>query len=313
MSEKEGLFQRDNDFSQLVKKAKRKSIIRNLILSIIVSILFFGGLLWLGTYQMYKKAEETQTYDNMWLFVKGANVESNGSLFTNTPFSTTVTTARYKKIDGVPVPWGEHIKVFSILGTSREIQASTISSSGNIEKERIPLYFEGERVTEFYYPTGKYPYLPDERVLLDEIADHQVVEMAFSFDRDYTINEVRERFSGQLAWYWVDTASASEKENAVQPITGEDAYGFISRIEEMNEDAAERFIHQVEWLQKDGDSKEEAHRLYDILTDAGKKELAPENLKITGAVVTGTPEELKRFNEDPMIRAAVLGATANKY
>ncbi|TWT26014.1 anti sigma factor C-terminal domain-containing protein [Planomicrobium sp. CPCC 101110] len=313
MSEKGGLFQVDNDFSQLVKKARRKSLLRNIFATICVSILFFGGLIWVGTYQMYKKAEETQIYDNMWQFVKGANIENNGSIFTNTPYSTTVTTARYKEIDGVPVPWGEHTKVHSILGTSHESLTSAISSSGNIEEERIPLYFQGERVVEFYSPIKNYSFLPDDRALLDEIADHQVVEMAFSFDQSYTIDEVRKQFSDQLAWYWVDTASGDEQGSAVQPISGEDAYGFISRIEEANEDSAKRFIQHIEWLQGEGDSKQEAHRLYDALTDAGKSVLTPDNMKIAGAVVTGTPEELRKFNDAPMVRTAVLGATADKY
>lgn len=313
MSEKDGLFQVDNDFSQLVKKARRKSLLRNIIATICVSILFFGGLIWIGTYQMYKKAEETQIYDNMWQFVKGANIENNGSIYTNTPYSTTVTTARYKEIDGVPVPWGEHVKVHSILGTSRELLTSAISSSGYAEEGRIPLYFQGERVVEFYSPNRNYSFLPDDRALLDKIADHQVVEMAFSFDQSYTIDEVRKQFTDQLAWYWVDTASGNERESDVHPINGEEAYGFISRIEETNEDSAKMFIQQIEWLQREGDSKEEAHRLYDALTDARKAELSPDTLKITGAVVTGTPEELKKFYDVPMVRTAVLGATANKY
>jgi homoserine trans-succinylase len=36
-------------------------------------------------------------------------------------------------------------------------------------------------------------------------------------------------------------------------------------------------------------------------------------IRLNGAVVTGTPVELKRFQELDFIRASVLGATIDKY
>lgn len=312
MNENNEFFQPDNEFSKLMKKARRKSLLRSILISISVTSLFFGGLFWFGTYRMDQQVTEAIANDGYWQFVKGANVESHGSMVSNTPFFKTVTTEQNKEIAGVVIPWGQHVKTFSVFGASPAVQASTISSS-NTKDGRNTLYFQGERVVEFYYPTVTYPSLPDDRNILDQIPEHLVMEMAFSFDQAYSINEVRKKFSEQLAWYWVDSASPSEKDNVKQPISGNDAYGFISRTEEMNEDAAKRFIQQVKWLQKKGEAQQEAHRLYDVLTDSGSTELSSENLKITGAVVTGTAEELKKFNEEPMIRAAVLGATANNY
>lgn len=313
MNENKEFFQPDQEFSKVVKNARRKSLFRSILISIGVTVLLIGGLLWFGTYRMDQQVAEANTYDGVWQFIKGANVESNGSMITNTPFSKTVTTEQNKQIAGVVIPWGQQVKTYSIFGTSSAVQASVLSSSQNKEDGRNTLYFQGERVVEFYSPLGTYPSLPDDRKILDEIPEHQVLEMAFSFDQPYNINEVRKKFSDQLAWYWVDTVAPSKKTEAKQPISGKDAYGFVSRIEEMNEDAAERFIQQVEWLQKDGEQYQEAKRLYDGLTDYGKTDLSPENLKITGVVVTGTAEELKKFNGGSMIRAAVLGATANSY
>lgn len=313
MSENHELFQTDKGFSKLVKKARRKSLLRNILISTSVSVLLFGALFWIGTFMMYRNAEATIEEDYMWQFIKGANVENNGSIYTNTPFSTTVKTERFKEIGGVPIPWGQHEKVFSIFGTSREVQAAMVTSSGSINDNRIPLFFQGERVVEFYYPTANYSVLPDDRGVLEEIPNHQVVEMAFSFDQDYTINEVREKFSDQLAWYWVDVETENRKESAQEPVSGEDAFGFSSRIEEMNEDSASMFIQHIKWLKNEKDSTGEAAHLHEALTENGKIEATPETLKITGAIVTGTAEELKEFTVEPMIRAAVLGATANRY
>ncbi|MED1470646.1 hypothetical protein [Bacillus salipaludis] len=37
------------------------------------------------------------------------------------------------------------------------------------------------------------------------------------------------------------------------------------------------------------------------------------NLRLNGAVVSGTPKELKRFEKLDFIRASVIGATIDKY
>jgi len=312
MSENNDLFPKDNDFSKLVKKARRKSLIKNIVISLIVSLLLFVGLFWLGTFMMYKKIDKEISYDYASQSIRGANVEKMGSLYNYTPFSASVTTETKKFLSGVPVPWENHEKVFSIFGSSRTVQSNFISGSGNIEDERIPIYFKGERVVEFYSPNGNYDFLPDDRPLLYEIDENKIVEMAFSFDVAYSIEELQETFSDQINWYWVDVSSSEREVVEEEAIFGNNAYGFHKHRDPV--ESADVFIHQLIWLQEEkGDFQEEANRLYDTMTDNGQIDLDIESLKISGVVVTGTSEELKKFSSVPMIQAAVLGATADKY
>lgn len=313
MSKKNELFSKDADFSKLVKKAKRKSLIRNGLISVIVSVILFIGLFWLGTFLMYKKMEQESNYDYAWQSIIGANIEYGGSLFNYTPFSATVTTEINKYLADTPVPWGNHEKVFTIFGPSRAIHSHSISGKGEIEDERIPLYFLGERVIEFYHPDGNYEFIPDDKSLLDEIDENKLVELAYSFDTAYTIAEVQEMFGDQLSWYWVDDATPLSQNGAEdQPIIGNNVYGFLHGEE--SEQRAEFFIRQIESLREEkGDFQQEANRLYDAITDNGQLEPEVQNLKIIGAVVTGAPEQLQQFNELPNIRAAVLGATTDRY
>lgn len=312
MSENNDLFPKDNDFSELVKKARRKSLIKNIVISLIVSLLLFAGLFWLGTFMMYKKIDEEISYDYARQSIRGANVESMGSLYNYTPFSASVTTETKKILSGVPVPWENHEKVFSIFGSSRMVQSNFISGSGNIEDERLPNYFKGERVVEFYSPNGNHDYLPDDRPLLDEIEENKVIEMAFSFDVAYSLEEVQEKFPGRINWYWVDGNSSEEEVVEEEAILGNNAYGFHEHRDPV--ESADGFIQQLVWLQEEkGDFQEEANRLYETITENGQTDLDTESLKISGVVVTGTPEELKKFSSVPMIQAAVLGATTDKY
>lgn len=312
MSENNDLFTRDNDFSKLVKKARRKSLIKNIIISFSVSLLLFAGLFWLGTFMMYKKMDKEISYDYAVQSIQGANVQNMGSVYNYTPFSASVTTETKKFVSGVPVPWENHEKVFSIFGSSRIIQSNFVSGTGDIGDERIPLYFKGERVVEFYLPNGNYGVVPDDRSVLDEIDKNKVIEMAFSFDAAYSIEEVRNRFSTQTNWYWVDTGSIDKPVGEMSPVLGNDAYGFLANRNPL--ESANGFIQQIKWLQEEqGDFQKEANRLYETMSNKGQAELTPDNLGIIGVVVSGTPEELKQFNDERMIRAAVLGVTADKY
>ncbi|RLQ90082.1 anti sigma factor C-terminal domain-containing protein [Planomicrobium sp. Y74] len=313
MKDKNDLFPGDGDFSKLVKKAQRKSLIRTILVSVIVSALLFAGLMWLGTFLMYKNMEDENNYDYATGSIRGANVEMGGSLFNYTPFSAHAITSSTKYVAGVPVPWETREKVFTIFGSSRPVQAPSYSGSGNIEDDRMVMYFQGERLVEFYSPELDYKFVPDERELLEEAGENQVVEMAFSFDAAYGVEEVEEIFLDQLNWYWVDVNGSADQGEEQQPVYGYEAYGFFQNRDAL--ESAEGFIQQMEWLRDEkGHFQEEAGRIYDVVGGASSsEEVQAEELEVSGVVVTGSPEELMAFSELPMIRAAVLGATTDKY
>ena len=197
------------------------------------------------------------------------------------------------------------------------------SSFGYSDAERIPMYYEGERVVEFFHPQVNYKQLFDDRTLLNVIDDNTVVEMAFSFDKRYSIEEVNEVFKDQLAWYWVDTFSKDQIENDNQfnknkdfrdaTIHGFQAYGFAyNRVAESH--SASNFISILEDVKEDGgDYQEDAKRIITNITNQGEIKLEPENLKIIGVIVTGKPSDLLKFSGLSMIRGATLGATTDLY
>lgn len=313
MNEENELFPGDGDFSKLVKKARRKSLIRNILVSVVVSSLLFAGLLWLGTFLMYKSMEKENDYDYAMESIRGANVEMGGSDYNYTPFSANILTSSTKYVAGVPMPWETREKAFSIFGLSRPVQLPSYSGSGSLDDDRMVIYFQGERLVEFYSPGFDYGYLPDERGLLPEIDNNKVVEMAFSFDAAYGIAEVEELFSEQLNWYWVDVSTAADKEEDQQPVYGYEAYGFFQNKDAL--ESAGMFIRQLDWLQNEkGNFQQEAERIYDVIAGDGSSEaMTVDDLTVSGVVVTGSPEELQAFADLPMVRAAVLGATTDKY
>lgn len=317
MSDKQDTFLEEKDFSKLVKKARRMSILRNTLISAIVCSVFLFVIYFLGSFMMNKKIERASDYETMWHQIAGANIDESTTLYEYSPFSASSTTFFIKNIHGVPMSWGSTKKVFTFWGTSKEVVTDLIAGHGYLDDERIPLYYRSERLTEFFHPNIRYEKRIDERPLLNEIADHKVVEYAFSFDKAYTLQEVENLFSDHIAWYWVDTFSESDikmKNKEAFPVTilGTEAIGF-QHIPSVEGDQSLNFTHTLEWLAENrGEYQDQTKKMIENITN-NKEKLTSSQLEIIGVVVTGTPKDLKKYNNLPAINAAVLGATADKY
>lgn len=316
MNEKESFFETDRNFSELVKKARRKSLFRNITISVVVCIVLFYGLYALGSFVMQKKIEKDSWIDGAWDYIEGANVEAVSTSYNYTPFSAVGTTQFTKQVGGVPIPWGSEEKEFTMFGTSKRGVSVTTWTTDTVDNQRLPFYFQGQRMIEFFHPGIDYDQLFDERPLLEEIDQNKLVEFAFSFDQPYSLQEVQDVFSDHLAWYWVDTFSRDElgtDEGDAVPITGDEAIGF-PHSDVPDADSSSIFMHQLEWLvENGGERRAGAERLYHNITGNDPSNFSPTDLKITGVVVTGSPDELKGYNDIPFIRTAILGATVDKY
>lgn len=304
-------FPKDFEFEKLVKKAKKRSMITMVLISLVISLIVITGLYFIGDRVMIMKMEKETDLDSTWNDIMGANIEEQGTIYNYSPTSATTKTKIVKNVGGVPIPWGEQEKVFTIFGTSRLITNNGASGSGSIEDERIPLYYQGERVVEFFHPQLNYKHIFDDRALLNNIDDNSVVEMAFSFNKGYSIEEVNQVFKEQLAWYWVDTFNKDVIKELNEfsrgyTILGFEAHGF--------QNTASNFISILEMVKEDGGNyQNDAEEIFNNITNQGKMKLEPQNLKIIGVVVTGQPSDLIKFSDKSMIRGATLGATTDKY
>jgi hypothetical protein len=323
MNKENEFFPKDFEFEKLVKKAKKRSMIKMVLISLVISLIVLTGLYFIGDTVMKIKMEKETSLDSTWNGVMGANIEERGGIFNYSLTSATAKTRLVKIVGGVPIPWGEQEKVFTIFGSSRLISNNGPSGLGYSDDERIPMYYEGERVVEFFHPQVNYKQIFDDRKLLNVIDDNTVVEMAFSFDDGYSIEEVNEVFKEQLAWYWVDTFSKDEIENdnnfnedenfRDSTIYGFEAYGF-SYNRNAETYSASNFISILERVKEDGgDYQEDAEKIINNITNQGEIKLEPQNLKIIGVIVTGKPSDLIKFSDESMIRGATLGATTDLY
>ncbi|MBM7702353.1 anti sigma factor C-terminal domain-containing protein [Metabacillus iocasae] len=324
MSNEHDFLPKDDEFENLIKQARRRSLIKMIAISLIVSLVVVFGLYYVGNFVMLKKMEKETSMDSAWNTIQGANVEEQGTSYNYSALSATAKTKVIKKVSGVPISWGEREKVFTVFGTSRVITTDGPGGSGHVYDERIVLYFEGERAIEFFHPSVTYKKIYDDRALLPDISDKDVVEMAFSFDKPYTIQEVEKIFKEDLVWMWVDTFSeerinehneinGNDVTNDIHTIIGDGAYGF-SYDKRSDAPVGQTFTMMLDMLKEDGGNyQDQAKEIYTTLTKGSVKPLEPNDLRITGVVVTGKPESLQTYNDLSMIRGATLGATTSQY
>ena len=321
MNNNEDFPNKNFDLRKTMSKAKRTSIIRTILISLSVSIVVFTAFFWIGNYVLNKKIEKELSLDAMWYSVYGANRELQGTTIDHSLLSATVKSKFVKNVGDVPIDWVPLEKEFSIIGSSNLITSEGVSGTGDVEDERIQMYFNGERSIEFFHPkvTSK---LVDDRELVNSLDEDKVLELALSFDKGYSLEEIENTFNKNLSWFWVDSYSQDrleefktfKKETGKDlPIIGDETVGFKYTGDASNQNGATLFIDYLNTLKEDGKYEEIASRIVDDLTDNSKKELTPEQLSIIGVVITGTPDQLEVYDDVPFVRAATLGVTTDRY
>lgn len=142
---------------------------------------------------------------------------------------------------------------------------------------------------------------------LNEIGDNKIVEMALSFNKEYTYEEVNSMLDSNLiTFYWVDSNSKEEKEHIIE--FSNPAFDVIG-IKSI--DGAGEFRADVDSRMEN--FKAAIKQLKEIDDTQYIENIDEDNIKIIGAVVVGSPEDLKKIQNNSMIKHAILGTVVDKY
>ncbi|MGF9977282.1 anti sigma factor C-terminal domain-containing protein [Viridibacillus arvi] len=312
--------------SKVVKKAKRKTILRNMGISlfVIVFLLITLSLSWL----FIIRGSQEKAMRDIELFSRITNpnielLESQNE--SNGVFEGILTFNRYKEIEGIPVDWSNHVVRYSLFGGMSRFKRTEIQIKD--KEDGLDRNYDREtkqRMMNFYHPDVSYSQIRNDLNTLNNFKDDTFIELGVSFNQKYTPDEVRELIPENitLKWYWVDTYSREDikslnthitKYKPTFPELATEIYGFSEDPTDSSM-SEKRFIDDVQsgLNYEDGKYFGEFNRIYNNLKGESAK-LAAENIEIIGAVVTGTPKELAELNDMDMIRATVLGVTVKPY
>ncbi|RXT07199.1 anti sigma factor C-terminal domain-containing protein [Ammoniphilus sp. CFH 90114] len=310
------------DVQHVFKQAKRKSVIRNILISTAASLLLIGGvfisnqtLLNNKGWKIYSEIEGLHKF-------AGANLHLTNAQFQYGLGQGTMRLTTYKFVEHRSVPWGEKIYEFEIMGDP-SLLIGGHSDLQYIEElttdyqvDRFSNAHNGEYEMQFYNPMIEYKKYINDLPQLDQLQENQYIEMALSLDRGYRLDEVKSMLPSQVnaVWFQVNdlTIEEAQKIEDPRPQTARSVYGFHayrdpeSRTSPNTEESFEKDLVDYMAYAKTH-YKSQAERLY----QSWKSQ--EDEGRIIGVVVTGSKEQFKSLVDKPYIKAAVLGATVDKY
>ncbi|KYG91784.1 hypothetical protein A0U40_02255 [[Bacillus] sp. KCTC 13219] len=311
--EEKSIFERDADFSSLVKTAKRKSLKKTILISIIVTVLIIvllWGVLVASIYFMNKRIDTQLNELSTELYVQGANIDINAVSYDNFLVATKTSSKLYKQVGPHIINWDSRDYFYTILGAKTALQTgNAVALNGS------PVYSHGQRTIAFHMPTE-----PTDKNDFDYIADlpgYYNIEVAVSFKEQLPLLDMWEQFpTAQWAWL-IDEGLYDEMEEAkkeleklpdnamfpmdISEVNDTRAYGFPilhhKTITNNPIESAEAYIAQLNY--RDGYP-------VDVVRGIIGKE-APKDWLIAGVVLTGKQEELLPYLQQNNVHTVRIG------
>ncbi|PFM65178.1 hypothetical protein COJ48_08085 [Bacillus cereus] len=324
----------DKQMKTLMKRAKRKQLFRNFVISIFASTLVIVGSFTLIVYLKQKNFNEMEKRVFAEQTVTGPNIKFYSHRKLNMGLmSDSIMYSSYKNISGQPVKWIDEIYEYDVWGymsrshngnTHLEEELSNIDEAETLQDYNIQTM---QREMRFYLPFMKYVNYAND---LNQIGDlkNKVAEVALSFDKAYTMDEIMRILPKgvQPVWFWVDTYNEKKRDEYVgltDPKTGAVlnaekstlVYGFTGSYAKKEEEMKMDFERHSKEFMGAMKTLAEDERHMDNAKDSYKeiKNTKPKDLPIYGVVVTEKIEDLQSLQGAPYIKAAVRGVTVEKY
>lgn len=312
---------------------------RNAVISVAAAILVMGAGVLTCMLLVGKSGNDALHFVEMDNKISGPNLY-RGSYKQDFGFlSGTLEYQTYKVVEGIPIAWNRDKYKYNTWGNFSRF-------SGDYSSIQLPdpqmqkagftysRYFNsntGQREMLFYLPEGNYGKYLNDLTLLDEIDKKKYVEMAISFDKNYSVEQITSMLPNGVhaAWYWVDTyydkerfksdklqgkiklPDGSTKIFEVGPEPSYAVHGFGQKPVGGNVTEKD-FLTYLEAGLNQGNPNAEYQKIYDYLRKEKDKPVESD-VKIIGVVVTGTPDALKALNGKDFVKASVLGAVVDKY
>ncbi len=296
--DKDSIFNSEDGFQPLVKKAKKKSLKKTIIVSTIVtiSILILLGIIFIISYnQMQHSMTEYYAVKMHQNEVYGANIHHDKST-TSFSIDSAINQDQYvKDIAGIPYTWYNEQTWFKIYDSATTIYDNSLSSTDNRQ-----FYRNGQRVVNFYVPNSEK--VVDDRNFLQSLASTNVVEIAISFKEEMSTNQILKQFPN-AQWAWVHTPEA---EMSITPgyVIGDYAYGFaISNPQKGTANLAKdvkKFETELSKISHEDEKDTHVEPLIKSIQQNG-------TIQVSGVIITGKVKDILSLIEQDSVNYVSVG------
>lgn len=209
-----------NSFEQVAIRSKRKSFFRNVVISVLISVLVMI-LVVVGLNKLTSKnGQKIQKRYNLLSQIAFPNISySSWGFYPSSQYTGIFRASQFKNIDGIEVPFEPYEESYSFLSTYTGGSDSGLMSGDQGKTlythkthKKIPIFFNNKESS-----SDRSLKLTQDISLLNQMAD-QAVEVAVTFDKDYTLKEVQKMIPKdlQLNWIWIGSPSDLLTETSIQ-------------------------------------------------------------------------------------------------
>lgn len=311
-------------FNNTIKRAKTFSMIRTTIISLMIFITLSTALLIANSFILNYVGNKQLSKLQTWFDVAMPNAYMGNTQTDDRIMIGEVEYPRYRFLGEKPIVDGVFKEDYSYMplinGIYGDLGQYLFSSSGGSFKnlEEMRKYNKaGKRVMKFYHPLISYDKYINDLEELNNIGKDKLMEISLSFDKSYSLEEAKALIPQgiTLNWYWVDTLDKNSKDKLSKSILEEhEVYGIkaLDNQGRVMKNPEESFIDSIIRGNSNKDTDYRYKSLFNVLS-GGKTEINKEDLRIIGVVVSGDVETLKALQKLNYIKAATIGAVADKY
>nr|WP_205395667.1 anti sigma factor C-terminal domain-containing protein [Streptococcus lutetiensis] len=307
-----------SDFEKIARKSKRRNRIKTIFISSIVALLSLGLIMKIMTEVTSHNGNKVKEHYLLMSEIAYPNISYTNWYFTPTSnYSGQFHSDRFKTIDGIEVPYESMNANYSLR--IADLEDSAVWQTGNktasythINHYKNPMFFN---VNHDYSSEDTFQVTKDISIIKE--MNKQAVEVAVTFDRGYTYQEIQKKIPDNLLinWYWIGSSGKGD----IATLTPDTQYGlksyedgkltekdFLQFSSNLRTALNKGYISdKVETTYQNGetvkiDSKEEVE---DYLSS--NKDFS--SAKFSGVILTGRAESFAQLENKDWIYASNIG------
>lgn len=290
----------DDSLRKALKKAKRKQVLKISGIATVIVLILLPIIFKTGDYFAGKSAERLRNalYLNHALTQPNVQIDSQVKSG-NGVFGGNIVTHRSKDINGYLVKWStltsSYNPIFSHLDHNELVPGFRNTDNG---------YYEYDKQTKQKSATFYHPEIEDYYFVQDELKDvvtmdNYMAEVAISFDRPYSFEEVQEKIPDDLNISWLYMLSENVDES-MGP-SGVQVFGFAPSSSPQAE--FDYFVQNLEEYDQNG-RDEVIQKFLEVNRDQEVDEV-----KVLGVLLTGRTESFNALVDEDYIRGSSVGVT----
>ncbi|MCY8235278.1 sigma factor regulator N-terminal domain-containing protein [Priestia endophytica] len=292
----------EHSLKDALRKAKRRQLLKIIVISIIVVLITLPVLYKIGNYFAAKSS--TRLHEQLFLHneIAEPNIQIDSQVTNNSSmFGGNIITNRSKNVDGYLIPWSTLTSSYDWLRVN--IDYNELIPGSYLEGKELYEYDKQtkNKVATFYHPSIQKYYDSIQNDLKEILQmDNYVAEVALSFDKPYTFQEIEEQIPNNLniVWLYMTPPIVDESKGS----SGMPVYGF--NPSSSPKEAYHSFIKSLKEYDKNGNEE----TIQNFLQSNKNKPF--EDVKVLGVMVTGQTKNFKSLENKSFIRGASVGATA---